>query len=193
MECAQERWGSQSVKGGWEEHEVCWLQEFQVVLGSPQCQEVPWQVWVKKARNCLEGSPLEDRMEYLAGHASWGVWRIWRCGLKWERERISHIGQITFILGAEGLYQEIFTASKLLHLKAKQHRCRTLGHVECVLSEWMVCDKYAFGAVACREAALCPCQFVVCCRAVSRWMRTMLACVPSWKLAAYHIPLKHFI
>ena len=127
MECAQERWGSQSVKGGWEEHEVCWLQEFQVVLGSPQCQEVPWQVWVKKARNCLEGSPLEDRMEYLAGHASWGVWRIWRCGLKWERERISHIGQITFILGAEGLYQEIFTASKLLHLKAKQHEMQDSG------------------------------------------------------------------
>ena len=98
-------------------------------------------------------------MEYLAGHASWGVWRIWRCGLKWERKRISHIGQITFILGAEGLYQEIFTASKLLHLKAKQHELQDSGacgmHVARVNGMW---------AAACREAAPCPCQFVVCCR-----------------------------
>ena len=127
-------------------------------------------------------------MEYLAGHASWGVWRIWRCGLKWERKRISHIGQITFILGAEGLYQEIFTASKLLHLKAKQHELQDSGacgmHVARVNGMWQIC------IWGCGMSWSCAVSLPVCgmLQSMSRWMRTMLACVPSWKLAAYHIP-----
>lgn len=143
MECAQERWGSPSVRGGWEVHAVCWLQEFQVVLGSPQCQEVPWQAWVKETGDCLEGSPLLDSTKYLADQASWGVWRIWRCGLKWEGKRIWHIGQITFSLGSEVLYQEVSTVSKLSHLKAKQQELQDVGvcgmHVVRVNGMWQVC------------------------------------------------------
>lgn len=29
--------------------------------------------WVKETKNHLESSPLWDRMDYLAGYASWGV------------------------------------------------------------------------------------------------------------------------
>lgn len=101
------QWGNKVDQGGWEElgwnvprksgalglresqeeHGECCLQEFQIVLGSPKCQEVPWQAWVKDTRDHLECSSLWDRMEFLAGYASWGVWRLRRCGLKWEGEK----------------------------------------------------------------------------------------------------------
>ena len=71
------------------------------------------------------------------------MWRIWRCGSKWEGRRIQHSGGITFSLGEEVLYQEVFIVSKLSHLKAKQHELENAGacgtHVARVNGMWQIC------------------------------------------------------
>lgn len=136
---------------------VCWLQEFQVVLGSPKCQEVPWQVWVKETKNLLEGSPLRDRTECIAGYASWGVWRIWRCGLQWGGKNLTHWSN-SIQLGSWGPLSRSIYCQQAVASESKTAQVAGFWSmwVECVLPEWMVCDNYAFEAVACHEAALCP-------------------------------------
>lgn len=144
MECAQERWGSPSVREGQDEHGVCWLQELQVVLGSLKRQEVPWQACVKETRNNLEGNPLWDKTEYLAGYARWDVWRIQRCGLTVRGERNLTHRSNNIQLGSKGPLSRSVYCQQAVSSEGKTAQVAEFWGMwnACCQSEWYVTNMH---------------------------------------------------